>query len=282
MMQRIGGWLAGVALAAASLGGCLIVQRDDTPTAPGDRYDPRGADATLAFSWRIDGRDPARDPTACAEAGVQFLRLTILDGAGAARNFPSLQWDCNLGRYRSAAPELRAGSYQVYFEAIAADGTRRSVAPARRSAEGRIEPAPEAAQFVAGQLYDFDRGNTVDPTLPGNPTNFATGTGALEVDLQYTRGAAAPTGCEAARVARIRWQLLAPNGVAVENHTTAEACAMYARVRWDTVLLDQYTLAVTALGADGAPLGTGRCGPLLVRRGPSATRHPCTIALPGL
>jgi len=263
------------------LGGCWGTDRDDAPPPGSDRYDPRGGDAPLYFSWRIDGRDPASDPTACAEAGVQFLRMTILDGSGAARTFPSLQWDCNLGQYRSASPELRAGQYRVYFEAVSAEGVRRSVAPGRRNAEGLIEPAPEAATIVAGQPYDFDRGNTVDPNLPGNPTNFATATGSLEVAVTYRRGDGLPVNCATAGVDRIRWQLLAPNGVAVEDHTTAEPCDQYASIRWPSVILDRYTLAVTGFAANGDRIGTGRCPGLLVRRGTGPTRFACEVALPG-
>ncbi len=273
-------WLSVLTIGAVTWGGCLVVQRDDVPAPGVDPFDPRGGDAPMAFSWRIDGRDPAADPTACSDADVQFLRMTILDGAGGPRTFPSLQWDCNLGRYRSASPELRAGSYRVYFEAVAADGTRRSVAPGRRNAQGNVEPAPEAAVVVAGRLYDFDQGNTVDPSLPGNPTNFATTTGTLEVAVTYVRGQGLPVDCATAGVDRIRWQLLAPNGVAVEDHTTAEECARYATIRWPSVFLDRYTLAVTAFQANGDRIGTGRCTGLLVRRGTAPTRFACEVALP--
>lgn len=284
-MKRIVFASAATLAATLCLSGCIIVSDSDRDTAPPpptvntDPGDPRGTEASLAFSWRIDGRDPVTDARACSDAGVQFIRLTVLDGA-TARTFQTLQWDCNLGRYSSARPELRAGSFNVYFEAVAADGRRLSVAPSRRNDRGEREPSPERAVFVAGQRYDFDQGNQAEPGLPGVATNFATGPGGLEVSLRYDRaGVAENADCATARVARIRWRLLAPNNVAVEDHTQQESCAQYAQIRWETLFRDNYRLAVTAFDSEGATLGTGQCADLLVRAGTTPSTYACRVVL---
>lgn len=217
--------------------------------------------STFSFSWRIDGRDPRANPTACRDAGVQFLQLVLVNPNDVTRERLRVQWDCSLGTYRSPTPELPAGAWAFYIEAVATDGSRLSVAPGRRDATGAVVPAPEPITVPSGGHLDLDRGNTTDTTLPGVPTNFATGTGPLQVALQWqTR--AGMGDCAAAGVAKLRWQLVAPNGVVVEDHATLEACAQYATIRWDRTLYDEYSLVVRGYGADESLTHEGRCAGL--------------------
>lgn len=272
--------LSAMFLALAS--GCLGRSSPSrSPDAGSSAADPRGADAMLSFSWRINGQDPRAVTTACAEAGVRFIQLNVVDDQDQARVYDSFRWDCNLGGYRSARPEVRAGTYRVFWEAVAADGRRLSIAPARRdAATNMVVPDPQTASFATGQVTDFDRANTTDPARPGVPTNFATGVGPLRVALRYVPagGTAATAGdCAAAGVETITWQLRAPNGIVVEDHTTAERCAQYMNVTWERVIWDDYALTVTGSDARGAVVARGTCEHLLATRDPARATYPCVV-----
>ena len=252
---------------AASTSACL---------GGGGSGDPPFQGSTVSFSWRVDGLDPRANPNACRAAGVQFLQLVLVDATDVTRVRLRLQWDCTLGTYRSPSPELPAGSWAFYVEAVAPDGSRLSVAPGRRDATGAVVPAPEALSVVAGGHVDLDRGNTTDPSLPGVPTNFATGTGPLQVALRWqTRSGEGD--CAAAGVARLQWQLVAPNGVVVEDHTTSEACAQYATIRWDRTLYDDYSLVVRGYDTDEALTHQGRCAGLRSGRDVPAAGYSCAV-----
>lgn len=234
--------------------------------------------STVSFSWRIDGRDPRTVQTACADAGVQFIQLVLVSPGDLTDVRLRLQWDCSLGAYRSSVPELPAGSWAFYIEAVARDGRRLSVAPARRSSAGAIEPAPEALTVMANGHVDLDRSNTTDPSRAGFATNFATGTGPLEVALRWqTRDSAGD--CVAAGVTRIRWQLVTPNGAVIDDHTTtADPCEEHPTLRWDRTLYDDYTVIVRGYGAAETPTHEGRCTSLFSGRDTTAsTNYRCEV-----
>ncbi len=287
---------AAVALALAATSGCVFGNGGSVaPGTPGTGgtpgVDPRGTDAMLSFSWVINGQDPrgtaGSDP--CQAAGVQFIRMSVVDGQDQTHTYSTFQWDCHLGSHRSARPELRAGMFNVYWEAVTADGRRISLAPARVDpTTSTVVPAPEPATFVLGQVYDFDQGNTAVPGTPGHPTNFATGAGSLDVNLTYAPGAPGDGGagdggtasggtCTAARIATITWQLRASNGVAVEDHTTSENCMSYQHIRWDRVNWDDYSLGVTARDSTGTVILQGDCLNLLAGSDPARSVYACTV-----
>ncbi len=270
--------IAPLALAASLASACLYSGGGGGSPSRPPAYDPRGAEASLSFSWRIDGQDPRAVPTACQAAGVRYVQMSVVDDQDQAHVYDSLRWDCNLGSYRSARPEVRAGTYRVFWEAVNTEGRRVSLAPARRDeATGAVVPAPEPVTFVAGQTVDFDRGNQVDPALPGAPTNFATGAGPLRVTLRYATAAGAAGDCAAAGVTEITWQLKAPNGVAVEDHTRRETCSRYPTVTWERVIWDDYALTVTGTDASGAVVARGTCPHLLATRDPQRAMYECTV-----
>lgn len=239
-----------------------------------DASAPRG-DVRLRFSWRIDGQDPRTATAACREADVQVIRMTVVDvGQTAPRQ--TLSWDCNLGRYESTQGDLPSGQFGVYWEALSSTGRVRSIAPARRDASNAVVPAPQTATLPSGGLVDFDATNTVNPGQ-GVPTNFATASGPLDVTVDHALAAGGAGTCAQAGVDKISWRLLAPTGVAVEDHATREDCARYARIHWESVILDDYTLAVTGYSAAGATVSQGRCEHLLARRDAAQSMYHCTV-----
>lgn len=246
----------------------------------GDRTPaPAQSDVGLAFSWRINGQDPA-STAACDEAGVEFIRMMLLDGATGTRAVSVLNWACTLGRWRSPRPELLAGTYRVYWEAVSHDGHPRSVAPGHADPTTHtVTPAPETVTLISGETHDFDATNVVTLGLHGNPTNLATGEGPLELRLRYAGAdpAGAPLGCDAAGVREIQWQLAASNGLVVEEHATRETCSHYERIRWNTLLRDRYRLTVSGTDATGAIGWRGACEGLTVGAGPAATTMDCVI-----
>ena len=278
--------LTGRILRTLSTGALALMPVALAACGGGDRVvptnvDPRGSDALIAFSWRINGQDPAMVPAACSEAGVQFIRMNVVDEQNQAHPIDTFQWDCNLGRYRSTRAEVRAGTFRVFWEAVTGDGRRVSLAPARRE-NGAVVPAPEPVTFVRGETADFDRGNTTDPaTIPGQPTNFATGSGRLQAAVRYQApGAmmgASPVDCAGAGVTTITWQLRAPNGVAVDDHSMAEACAQYPTITWNSVIWDNYTLVLAGRDASGATVVRGSCPNLLARRAPTQSMYNCVF-----
>lgn len=257
-------------LAVAAAAGC-----GSEPTAP-------APDVKVSFSWLVNGRDP-RMADACAESGMEFIRMTLLDGpygVASTRTVGTLSWNCNLGAWRSTQPELHAGSYRVYWDAVTHEGRVVSTAPATINATTRaVTPAPEPVTLVAGTTYNFDATNAVTLGTDGNPTNFSTGVNGLEVALSYATAAAPTVGsaCAAAGVGQIRWQLLGSNGAPVEDHTTSEDCTRFTSVRWDALQRDRYSLKVTGLDASGNIGWQGTCPDLLVTAGPNATRLNCVV-----
>jgi hypothetical protein len=245
------GWLAIVLLALA---GC------DTSNGS----DPRGADATFNFSWRINGQDPTAATGACAAAGVRFIRMTFVDDQNAEHQYDAFRLDCNLGTYHSPRPELAAGTYRLYWEAIGLDGRRVSLAEGNY-VNGQLVPRPERVTVVRGGNVDFDASNRQDDTFTGQPTNFSTGAGPLEVTLAWaaTRGATPGTDCATAGVATVSWTLRLSNGVPVETHDAREACEAFTRIRWDQVNFDNYILDVRGFGTGGAMGWSSRCTGLL-------------------
>jgi hypothetical protein len=239
----------------------------------------RGGDATFNFSWRIDGQDPAGPGDPCTAAGVRFIRMTVVDDADPSREYEGFRFDCHLGRYRSPAPELRAGIYRLYWEAVAADGSRVSLASGTFR-DGVRQPTLEHVVVERGAHVDFDAGNRPDTSFPGAPTNFATGRGPLEVALEFaaTPGASTGASCAAAGVERVTWTLRLSNNVAIDLHTTREACAAgYGALRWDALDFDRYMLEVRGYDAAGREGWRGRCGDLLVARGVSSTPRRCLV-----
>lgn len=263
-----------VSMAAATAAVMAACGGGGTNNSP-DATAPRG-EVRLRFSWRIDGQDPRAAATACRDADVQVIRMTVVDVGGTTPR-QTLSWDCNLGRYESAQGDLPAGEFGVYWEALSSAGRVRSIAPARRDGAGMVVPAPQTATLPAGGLVDFDATNTVNPGS-GVPTNFATASGPLDVTLDHTLAAGGTGTCAQAGVSTITWQLVAPTGLATEDHQTREECARYAHIHWDSVILDEYALVVTGRDAAGNVVERGRCEHLLARRDATQSMYHCTVA----
>lgn len=244
--------------------------------APEPGVDPRGNDATFNFSWLIDGQDPTDPSDPCTAANVRFIRMNVV-GRGDGGVIDAFRFDCRLGRHRSAVPELRAGTYQLFWEAVRADGTRVSVASGTY-VNGVLQPTLEEITVERGGHIDFDARNRPDLSFPPAPTNFATGRGPLEVALQWASAPGATQGsdCATAGVATVSWTLRLSNHVAIEQHTTPESCAAgYGTLRWNALDFDRYKLEVQGYHASGQLGWRGTCS-ILVTRG-SAARQSCLV-----
>lgn len=243
-------------------------------------FDPRGGDATFNFSWRINGQDPTDAADPCRTADVRFIRMTVVDSADTSRELEAFRFDCHLGSYRSPQPELRAGAYRLYWEAISSTGARRSLASGTY-VDGVLQPTLESLTVVRGVHVDFDASNRPDTTFSGAPTNFSTGQGPLEVGLRFaaTPGAGTGTDCTTAGVATVSWTLRLSNHVPIERHTTREACSTgFGQLVWDALHFDRYTLEVQGFDEAGQERWRGQCPDVLVHEAaPAVARHTCLL-----
>jgi hypothetical protein len=265
------------ALAAlASLAAC-------GPSAPGDDgggpgINPHGSDGSFKFSWLINGQDPTAASDPCAAAHVALVRMVVVDDSGAMQD-DSFAFDCHLGHYQSAQPELRAGTYSVYWEAVDRDGTRRSLASGTLDpSTGMVIPTPEMITIAHGTMWDFDAENRPDTSFPGAPTNFSTAEGPLAVQLSWAATAGAATGadCATAGVASFDYTLRLSNNVPVDApaaHTTCSA----SPVQWAQLNADRYSLDVRGYDAAGTLTWSGHCTALLNAPGVPSTTYPCVV-----
>lgn len=266
------------ALAAAS--GCGPGDMSsDGGTDARSGVDPRGTDGTFNFSWIINGVAPNDPSNPCQAAGVRFIRMVVVDNNNMEQRYDEFRFDCTLGTYRSAQPELRAGTYRVFWEADAADGHRLSLA-AGTLVNGMVQPVYEQIMVQTGTHIDFDAENRPSTDFQGAPTNFATGSGPMQVALSWapTAGAAAGVDCATAGVSTVTWTLRMSNNVPVDSHTQRTACdAMLARVAWDQLNWDRYALEVQGFDAMGTQRWNGRCGNLLVNTATGPTGLTCLV-----
>lgn len=258
---------------------CLALAACSQP--PTDARDPRGTDASFHFSWRINGQDPASASDPCTAAGVRFVRMSVVTAGEAPQPVDAFDFDCHLGSYTSAHPELRAGTYRLFWEALAPDGTRRSVAAGTFGPDGRVNPALESLTVPPSGLVDFDATNRPDVTFPPSSTNFATGSGPLRATFAWAAhpGDAAGPTCSVAQVSGVTWTLRRSNGAVADARTAPALCADgYNAVQWDTLEFDRYTLEANGFDAAGTQRYRGRCTDLAVTSaGPAPERVTCVV-----
>jgi hypothetical protein len=231
-------------------------------------------------SWLINGQDPAAASDPCTAGGVHVIRMTFVDPNGAPVVMDPLQFDCHLGSYRSAQPELRAGTWRLYWEALAPDGSRVSLA-AGTYMNGMLQPTLESVTVQPGINVDFDTVNRPDATFPPAPTNFATGTGPMQVRFTWAQTQSATTGvdCGPAGVSTLRWVLRRSNGVPADQHDNPELCsAGYGALQWDRLDFDRYSVEVHGFDAAGTETWRGTCNGLLdATAGSTPTTYPCLV-----
>ncbi len=248
---------------------------------PADAGDPRGTDATFHVAWRINGQDPADPSDPCAAAGIRFVRMNVVTADDTARPLDAFSFDCHLRSYTSARPELRAGTYRLFWEALAIDGTRRSIAAGTLGPDGRVSPTLESVTVPASGAVDFDAMNRPDYTFPASPTNFATERGPMRATFAWAAHAGDTTGptCAVAQVNAVTWTLRRSNGAATDARVTPALCADgYNAVQWDTLDFDRYSLEVSGFDAAGTARYNGRCTDLAVTSpGPAPARFTCVI-----
>lgn len=249
--------------------------------ATGRASDPRGSDATFNFTWLINGVRPTDPSMPCDAAGVRYIRMVVVDPANQQHRYDEFRFDCALGSYRSPSPNLRAGSYRIYWEAARPDGTPVSSVMGNFDG-GTITPALEALNVTRGQNVNFDEGNRPSIDYQGQPTNFATGRGPMEVALRFAQQVNGTSGveCTAAGVASLDWTLRLSNNVPIETHSTREPCtASLARLAWVMLTYDNYSLEVRGYDAMGAQTWQSLCRNLLVtlRNPPATAQHTCLV-----
>lgn len=256
---------------------CGAPTPDNTPAS-----DPRGHDASFHFSWRIDGLAPSDASDPCTTAGIRFVRMNVVDANDTAYPIDTFRFDCHLGSYISAAPELRAGTYRIFWEALGADGARRSVA-AGVLANGTIDPALEVLNVPTSGLVDFDLRNRPSADFPGAPTNFATGRGSLRTTFAWAAHAGDTSGpdCNTANVATITWTLRRSNHAVVDARTAPARCADgFNAVQWDELDFDEYGLDLNGFDAAGQPAYRGHCEPMPLRAGGASPARVTCVADP--
>jgi hypothetical protein len=235
------------------------------PTGAG----PHGSDGTFAFSWRINGVDPGDASDPCTLGGIRFIKMVIVSFNDASIHDDSFAFDCRLGHYASPQPELRAGSYRVYWEADAADGTM--ISSTFVPSASMPQPA-EVINVAHGTNVDFDAENRPDNSFTGAPTNFATGSGALAIPVSWVGASGDPAGtdCTTAGVATMSYTLRMSNHVVQDQQPgpAAQRPACGAQLTWPDVNWDDYSLDVDGFDTSGGHLWHGQCSGQLVTHPP--------------
>jgi hypothetical protein len=231
-------------------------------------FDPRGSDTSFHFSWRVNGLDVHDPSDPCTVADIRFIRMNVLDASERMYPIDAFRFDCHLGSYTSAHPELRAGTYRIFWEALAHDGTRRSIAAGVLD-DGGISPSLELVTVPSSGTVDFDASNRPDETFPPAPTNFATAQGPLRVTFVWGGQHGAMTGpdCMSASVDRIDYALRRSNHAVIDARSDARCADGFNAVQWDALDFDEYGLDVSGFDATGALRYRGHCEPLPVRLG---------------
>jgi hypothetical protein len=252
---------------------CAAIAASSAGCGPGGTHGtgagPHGADGTFSFSWLINGVDPTDPSDPCTRADIRFIKMVIVDYNNVAMHDDSFAFDCRLGRYMSAQPELRAGTYRVYWEADGADGTMIS----STFVPSASMPVPgETITVNHGTNVDFDAENRPDSTFDGAPTNFATGSGTLSVPVYWAMSGtdAMGTACAPATVATLSYTLRMSNNVVQDQQPAAGAMrpACAAALSFPNVNWDDYSLDVDGFDATGAQHWHGHCAGQLLTEPP--------------
>lgn len=152
-------------MALAALAGCIQGASSTPPPAP----TVPGADVRVAFSWVINGQDPTTTD-ACGDGAVEFIRMTVLDGATGTQTVTTLNWACSLGRWRSPAAAASRLGTTACTGRPSHEGRALSVAPGHADpATHAVTPSPEPVTLLAGETHDFDATNTTVTGQPGHP-----------------------------------------------------------------------------------------------------------------
>lgn len=219
--------------------------------------------------------------------------MVVVDPYDAHLQDKSFQFDCHLGRYQSVEPELRAGDYRIYWEAVSPDGLVKSHTAGNLDPVTGIVSNPamlERVHVTAGVHVDFDKNNRPDEQHVGQPTNFASGGGAMDVKVTFALSPGAATGvaCATASVRTVRYVWRYSNAVSAPLLMTSKGCPAEETVQWNPVTYDRYALEVHGSDVSGIEKWRGVCEGLLFAPSDSQSSRPsqtlsCLVdKLPGL
>jgi hypothetical protein len=207
-----------------------------------------GNDTIVSGSWTIDRSAPTA--ANCAAIGVSTVRVVVYDGSVAQR-FDRLTAPCSAGRVDSMNAVLAAGTYDVAWEGVAANGTTVSVGP-----RSTINATPS--------------GHVIVPTIDFASGPDPRGTDAT-VSAHWTVGGATPTSatCGALGIDHVRVAVIASTGPIEIAALTASCSVGVIDTRPTPVLAaGNVVLALQAVDAHGAVLFSGAMATTTIAHGP--------------